>query len=274
MNTSRNQVSGVRTIAAANKSHRRLLPLIILLAACAPLRGLAQSAGDYNRLEFYGGYSLARTESTTTSLTFVDPTGHSSTFSDLCSTATGEMLGPNSQKFFCERRNFNGFDASLTYNVTKYVGLKADVTGHFKSEQFVDVFTPPGVTQTISTRERLYQFLAGVQVKNNSRAARFKPFAHALVGAARYTARQQQDIDLFPEFNFVARDRETSFAMKLGGGLDIRAGRHVDIRVFELDYNPIFAGDRSYETVSGPFTFTSTGRTAHNFTFGFGIVIH
>jgi hypothetical protein len=274
MNTSSKQVSGVRTISAARKSPWRLLPLIIFLAACAPARSLAQGAGDYNRLEFYGGYSLARTESTTTSLTFVDPTGQSTTIGNLCSTATGEMIGPNSQRFFCERRNFNGFDASLTYNVTKYVGLKADVTGHFKSEQFVDVFTPPGVTQTISTRERLYQFLGGVQVKNNSREARFKPFAHALFGAARYTARQQQDIDLFPDFNYVARDRETSFAMKLGGGLDIRAGRHVDIRVFEFDYNPVFAGDRSYETVSGPFTFSSTGRTAHNFTFGFGIVIH
>jgi hypothetical protein len=274
MNTSRNQVSGVRTIAAANKSHWRLLPLIIVLAACAPASSLAQGADDYNRLEFYGGYSLARTESTTTSLTFVDPTGQGTTIGNLCSTATGEMIGPNSQRFFCERRNFNGFDASLTYNVTKYVGLKADVTGHFKSEQFVDVFTPPGVTQTISTSERLYQFLAGVQVKNNSKEARFKPFAHALVGAARYTARQQQDIDLFPDFNYVARDRETSFAMKLGGGLDIRAGRRIDIRVIDLDYNPVFAGDRSYETVSGPFTFSSTGRTAHNITFGFGIVIH
>jgi hypothetical protein len=158
--------------------------------------------------------------------------------------------------------------------VTKYVGIKGDVTGHFKSEQFVDVFTPPGVTQTISTRERLYQFLAGVQVKNNSREARFKPFAHALLGAARYTARQRQGLDLFPQGNFVARDRETSFSLKLGGGLDIRVGRRVDVRVFELDYNPVFAGDRGFETISGPFTFSSTGRTAHNFTFGFGIVIH
>ncbi|HEY0379462.1 MAG TPA: hypothetical protein VGC87_21270 [Pyrinomonadaceae bacterium] len=274
MNTSRTYVSRGRVIAALNEPRWRLLPLVILLAACAPVRGLAQGADDYNKLEFYGGYSLARTESTTTSLTFVDPGGNSQTFSNLCSTATGEMLGLNSQRFFCERRNFNGFDASVTYNVTKYVGIKGDVTGHFKSEQFVDVFTPPGVTQTISARERLYQFLAGVQVKNNSREARFKPFAHALFGAARYTARQQQDLDLFPQGNFVARDHETSFAMKLGGGLDIRVGRRVDVRVFELDYNPVFAGDRSFETVSGPFTFSSTGRTAHNFTFGFGIVIH
>ena len=111
-------------------------------------------------------------------------------------------------------------------------------------------------------------------MKNNSKTARFKPFAQALVGVARYTARQQQIIDIFPQFNFTAEDRETAFAMKLGGGLDIRVSRRIDIRVFEFDYNPMFAGDRSYKTIAGPFSFSSTGRTANNFTFGVGIVIH
>ena len=33
---------------------------------------------------------------------------------------------------------------------------------------------------------------------------------------------------------------ETAFAMGFGGGLDIRAGRHVDIRAGEIDYIPVF----------------------------------
>ncbi|MFL6210417.1 MAG: hypothetical protein ACJ74W_16290 [Pyrinomonadaceae bacterium] len=261
-----NLATGARTLP------RRLLCLALVVLACAPAI-LAQAVDDYHKVEVYGGYSLARSGSNVSSLSFTSPSTGSGSFTNLCSAATGEMLGQNSQKFFCQRRNFNGFDASATYNVSRYFGLKGDVTGHFKSEQFVDDFG--GITQTINVRERLYNFLGGVQVKDNRTAGRrIKPFAHALVGVARYTNRQGQTVSAFPQFNFVAEDRVTSFAMKLGGGLDVRAGRRVDLRVIEFDYNPVFTGDRNFKPISGPFTFHATGKTAHNYTIGFGIVIH
>jgi outer membrane protein with beta-barrel domain len=252
---------------------RRYQVLTFLILFCAPAT-FAQSSDDYPKLEVYGGYSLARTESNLSKASFTSA-GGTQTFTNLCSAATGAEIGPNSQQFFCQRRNLNGFDASITYNVSKYVGVKGDLTGHFKTSTYVDKFTPPGVTQTLNNKERIYNFLGGVQLKNNSRDARIKPFAHALAGFARYTNEQQQILDLFPQFNFSIEDRETSFAMKLGGGLDIRAGKRLDIRVFELDYNPVFAGDRRPKSISGPFTNVAfTGRTAHNFTIGVGIVIH
>lgn len=236
--------------------------------------GLAQGSDDYNKLEVYGGYSLGRFESNINKASFTSSNG-TQTFTDLCSTATGQEIGPNSQKFFCTRRSFNGFDGSVTYNVSRYIGIKGDFTAHFKSQSFVDKFTPPGVTQTLANNEHLYNFLGGVQIKNNSRTARFKPFAHALAGFARYSNRQQQTLDLFPQFNFTIEDHETSFAIKLGGGLDLRAGKRIDIRIFEFDYNPVFAGDRQPKSIAGPFTNISlSGKTAHNFTIGVGIVIH
>jgi opacity protein-like surface antigen len=248
-----------------------MLLSLVILAGAAAVAG--QTSSDYNKVEVYGGFSLGRLKSNIDSLSFTAG-GQTQTNGNLCSTATGQQLGPNSQKFFCQTRSFNGFDASLTYNVSRYVGIKGDVTGHFKSDRFVDVFTPPGATQTESTTERLYNFLGGVQIKDNRKDKRVKPFGHALAGFARYTARQQQTIDIFPQFNFVANDKETSFALKVGGGLDVRVSRRVDVRVIELDYNPVFAGDRGWTTVSGPFTFSVTGKTAHNFTIGAGILIH
>jgi hypothetical protein len=225
-------------------------------------------------LEVFGGYSLARIESNQSAASFTSSSGTQS-FGNLCSTATGEEIGLNFQHFLCQRRSLNGFDGSIAYNVTRYVGFKADLTGHFKTSTYVDKFTPPGVTQTIRNQERIYNLLGGIQVKDNSRDARIKPFAHALAGFARYSNRQQQTLDLFPQFNYTIEDRETSLAMKLGGGLDVRAGKRIDIRVFELDYNPVFAGDRQPETIAGPFTrVNSTGKTSHNFTIGVGIVIH
>jgi opacity protein-like surface antigen len=252
---------------------RRIWFLALVVAALAPT-SFAQSGEDYNKVEFYGGYSLGRLKTNVNSASFTSG-GGTQTFTDLCSTATGDMIGPNFQHFFCDRRSFNGLDASITYNVTKYVGLKADFTGHFKSETFADNFTPPGVTQTVSNKERLYNFLGGVQLKNNAKTVRIKPFAHVLAGVARYTNRQQQTLDLFPQFNFIIEDRMTSFAMKLGGGVDVRAGKKVDIRIFEFDYNPVFAKGRQANIISGPFTNVSfTGATAHNFTVAFGVVIH
>lgn len=129
------------------------------------------------------------------------------------------------------------------------------------------------MTTTVDTREHLYNFLGGVQVKNNSKTARFKPFAHALFGAAHYTARIQQTVTV-AAFNSTLEDTVTSFAMKLGGGLDVRASHRIDIRLIEFDYNPMFAGDRAIKSLQGPFTVSSTGKRANNFTIGFGIVFH
>jgi len=244
----------------------------LLIVAC-PVFGLAQGSRNYNRFEVYGGFSASQVESTVNQASFTG-LGGTQTFTNLCSTQTGAVVGPNFQSFFCTRRNFNGFDASATFNITKYIGIKGNVTGHFRSQNYVDRFNPPGLTQTIDNQERLYQFLGGIQIKNNSKSARFKPFAHALAGFARYTNRQSQDLDLFPFANFTIEDRETSLAMKLGGGIDLRAGKRFDVRVIEIDYHPVFAGNRNPRSIAGPFTVNFGGKTAHNFTIGIGLVIH
>ena len=61
------------------------------------------------------------------------------------------------------------------------------MTGHNKSQKFTDTIN--GTTESIDTKERIYNFLGGVQVKDNRKDARFKPFAHALVGMAVNTSR-------------------------------------------------------------------------------------
>jgi hypothetical protein len=137
----------------------RPLILVLVICVCASI-AFGQGANDYHKVEVYGGFSLARVESNVNSASFTSA-GGTQTFTDLCSAATGQEIGVNSQKFFCTRRNFNGFDGSVTYNVSRYIGIKGDITGHFKTQSFVDKFTPPGVTQTLSNQEHLYNFLGG-----------------------------------------------------------------------------------------------------------------
>ena len=105
---------------------RKLIHLAIV-TALSSIVTFAQN--DFNKIEVFGGYSLAATRSTTNSLTFKDPSGQSQTFSNLCSTQTGAMLGPNSQKFFCDRRNFNGFDGSSPH-FNQFQGLFAGAFDH------------------------------------------------------------------------------------------------------------------------------------------------
>jgi hypothetical protein len=65
--------------------------------------------------------------------------------------------------------------------------------------------------------------------------------------------------------NFTLDDRATSFAMKLGGGLDLR--------LIEFDYNPIFARDRAVAG-NAEFTLRLAGRRSDTYTFGFGVAFH
>ncbi|HYX28778.1 MAG TPA: hypothetical protein VE863_09430 [Pyrinomonadaceae bacterium] len=247
--------------------------LLTILVFTLPAITAAQTSGDYDRWDFYGGYSLGRFTSNVRTATF-NSSGGSETFTGLCTQAFADQNGANFQKFFCKRRNFSGFDASVTRNVSRVVGITGDVTGHWKKSTYVDVFNPPGVTQTEANDEKFWNFLAGVQIKDNRREKKLKPFGHVLAGFAHYTNQQSQTLDLFPQFNFVIQDHVTSFAMKLGGGLDLRIAKRIDIRVVGVDYNPVFAKDRNADRISGPFTASFGGRLMNGFTVGAGIVIH
>ena len=205
----------------------------MLILACASLA--AAQSDDYRKFEFFGGYSHNRID-----------------------TGIGDD-DPSLQDIVNEREGFNGFNTSITGNVSRYVGLKFDFAGHYKSRTL-----PLGnIPDAVDLNSRVYNFLGGVQLKNNSTEATFKPFAHALAGAAH--ARNRVEISnagciaIFPSpcpESFT--ESETGFAAAFGGGLDIRASDRIDIRVFQIDYNPT----RLFDS------------TQHNFRIGVGIVIH
>lgn len=213
---------------------RKLLLLTVLILACASV-SFAQSS-DYNKVEVSGGYSHARVD------TGVDD----------------NTIDPDFSNFLSERRGFNGFDVSIAGNLTRYFGLKGNLSGHFKSDSFTD-----GI-DTVNTRERIWNYLGGVQVKDNSKETRVKPYAHFMAGAARQSVRFSAPTITADTFEVT----DTSFALKIGGGIDVRIHPRVDLRVVEFNYNPIFVGDRTFQGD------TFSGSTQNNFTIGFGIAIH
>ena len=209
-----------------------LIGMIIL--ACASIA--AAQSDDYKKFEFFGGYSHNRID-----------------------TGIGDD-DPSLQDIINEREGFHGFNTSITGNVSRYFGFKFDLSGHYKNKTFPVL---PSSSATIDFNSRIYNFLGGVQVKDNSSESTFKPFAHALVGAAHARNRVNFSPDACiaispspcpPDFT----ESETGFAGAFGGGIDIRASNRVDIRVIQFDYNPT----RLFDS------------TQHNFRIGVGIVFH
>jgi hypothetical protein len=198
-----------------------------LVLACA---SIAAAQSDYKKFEFFGGYSHNRID-----------TGAGDDDAEL-------------QDIINEREGFHGFETSVTGNLSRYLGVKFDFSGHFKSRS-----VPVG----IDIDSRVFNYLGGIQIKDNATEGTFKPFAHALVGAANARNRVNFSNDfciaIFPNpcpGDFT--DSETGFAGAFGGGIDIRLNNRVDIRAVQIDYNPT----RLFDS------------TQHNFRIGVGIVIH
>jgi hypothetical protein len=186
------------------------------------------SDDEYNKNEFYVGYSHQR----------VDEGG---------------------------TRNLNGFEGSYTRNIKRYLGIRATVSGAYEHTTLHgSIPNPAGGSFEFQQdyNRSVYNFLGGVQFKDNASKARFKPFAFALGGVA---VNRSQFKNLAcasgncpPTIPFVGNTTftDTGIAGSFGGGLDIKINDKIDFRAIQVDYNPIY----------------SNSRVDNNFRIGVGIV--
>ncbi len=159
------------------------------------------------------------------------------------------------------RRSLNGFEVSYVRNVSRYFGIKGDFSAAYRNVDFDTPITDPltGTSSTVRVeiKSSLYNFLGGVQIKDNASKARFKPFAHALVGVAHN--RNKSDVTCLSNCTNLAADRsssDTGFGGAFGGGLDIKINDKIDFRAIQVDYNPVY----------------TNSRVDNNFRFGIGFV--
>lgn len=194
----------------------------------------AQTTDEYKKAEFFVGYSNNQVD-------------------------TGADSGDSVRDFFNDRSSFNGFNVSGVANVTRYVGIKGDVSGTYRNDRFSVPVTTGTTTQNVGFKlnSSLYNFLGGVQVKDNASSARLKPFGYALVGAGHGRVKVKDvTCPTGIDCSDFTSDSETGLAGAFGGGLDIKINDRVDFRAIKVDYNPI-------KFDSG---------TQHNVRFGIGFV--
>lgn len=246
---------------------RRFWLLFITLLISSPA-ALAQSASDYHRFEVAGTFVYAKQEANSGEQFITEGADHFSF--QPCTPDGADILGHDLQKTFCLRRGYKGFSGTAAFNFREHVGLLADFTGLFKTETTVDDFGSHVDTNKI--RNRTWEVLGGLQIKNNSKTQRFKPSFHALAGFARQTSKDVQTST--GPFNFTLTDNVTSLAMKIGAAADLRISERVDLRLFEINYNPIFAKGTRHVPGNADFDLSVAGKRADNITLGVGIVIH
>lgn len=174
----------------------------------------AQSGTDYKKAEVFVGYSNSQVDS-----------------------------GPEASIFFTgfikKREPYHGVNTSAVYNVSRYFGLKADFSAAYNSRNFA-FQVPPNGALAFDTKNSLYNALGGIQIKDNSTEKRWKPFAHALIGAGHgRTTVKNLTCPTGISCAGIVSGSETGLAGAFGGGLDITLTNHIDLRAFQVDYNPI-----------------------------------
>ena len=208
-----------------NKNLLIRLAFSTALLLCSALVASAQNTkpDEYPKVEVFAGYSaLGETGSRVIS------------------------LGPNAS--VGGDYEGQGFETSIIRNFSKHFGIKGDFSAHFNNESASGplTFCNPGcttATQAFQLKTRVYNFLAGPEFKARN-STRFTPFAHVLGGVAHTSATFTTP---GPTFNLLFKKSDNSFAMGLGGGLDIRASQRVSFRAM-MDYNPVFVHDSASGT--------------------------
>lgn len=129
-----------------------------------------------------------------------------------------------------------GFNVHGAYNFSRYLGVIAEFSysqRHFDTD-FIDLTT------------RLSQIMGGIKLQDNKTTTRFRPFGHALVGVAHASDLPRTVPDGSTLVTFSVRDG-TGPAFALGGGLDIRLTKRLELRAFQIDYNPSRIKEQTFQ---------------------------
>ena len=154
--------------------------------------------------------------------------------------------------------SLDGFNVAVTGFISKRIGITGDFSAGYQSG------TQAVTGGSLSYKSRNYGFYVGphFRFKNTTRVT---PFVHALVGASNNRFSYLLTPTSTPASISRVSQTSTDFAMALGGGLDVRVHKRVAIRLFQIDYNPVFAPTR-------PEFGTNTNFRFDNIRFSSGIV--
>ncbi len=141
-----------------------------------------------------------------------------------------ELFGGLSYLRTSGNSNVNGINGQANININRWVGIAADLAGHFQTSADADLTRRTGARPSANA----YSFLFGPQF--SERAGRMRGFAHFLVGAARL----QQG---FKAGGGGVPADSTVLSWAAGGGVDLKVTDMIDVRAITVDYQYIKSPD-------------------------------
>jgi len=150
-----------------------------------------------------------------------------------------------------DRLNLNGWNASVAGNFNRWFGVVGDFSGQYGSQAGV--------------KRNSHSFLFGPRFSARQNEW-VTPFVHALFGTTR--AHRESD-------SVEPARTENAFSTAIGGGLDVKAGETLSIRLAQADYFLTRFDEASgivcIQSTILPCPTTRAG-TQHNFRFSTGVV--
>ncbi len=217
----------------------------LLVALLAIFTSHAAAQDTDSRGEFFAGYSLLNADS---------------------SIDSGDLDFDDFDLGGSDRTNVNGFNLAATGYFTPRFGITGDFSFHQKTEN--ESFDG----DDFEIKARQLNFLVGPQVRF-SNSSRVTPFVRAMAGVANTRGEFNSVINTGSTADtFSFTDSSTDFALGIGGGLDVGVSDNVAIRLFQVDYNPVFLRDRTINPGFDVGDIDITGRRLDNVRFSIGVV--
>ncbi len=123
---------------------------------------------------------------------------------------------------------FNGGGGAVNFNLNKMFGLKGEFTGatHGGTAQTYGPYT-------LGRSANLFSYLFGPQIafRNNPKVV---PYVHLLFGGSH--SNFYSSLVISKSAPAVKDSTKEAYTMAFGGGLDVRAGKHMSIRLGQFDY--------------------------------------
>lgn len=182
---------------------------------------------------------------------------------------TNNLTGLFGSDFFNNRATMHGFNSEVSGFLADNFGLTGNFSFNENSRSNTSFFG------TDSVKTDIFYFMGGPTL-TIGHTSRLQPFVHFLAGGAhtRFDVTSQQGLSL-GNFTNSFRTGTTDFALAAGGGLDWRIADKVKLRLFQVDYAPVFLSDQSFQTLTDAGAiepFTLNGQRMDNVRFSFGIV--
>jgi len=196
----------------------RTFLLLLIALVCAPA-ALAQS-DDYSRYEFYVGYAHVRGDNN----------------ADRFDKGGFARFNGSPVNFESKREGYNGFNAEFNQNINRHVGIVTSLSGTYDTTGYLDLNSG----RIFKASVQRYDLMIGPRY--NWRSDGVTPFVHALFGVTHMRAS-------FDDALTSRRKADTAFAMAFGGGLDVHAGEHIDVRAVQVDYLPTFFNGKRQDNI-------------------------